>query len=291
LEAQNQEWLKKQPSKRPSLPSLITLLKRLNMALYPEVETTRKKVKLRFATAETLIMDKLMIKESEKQVLKRAHRFGSPKTRNGSRNSNGKGDVGQKIGQTSLEKEAKEGKRKGRSSKIPPTPVVPSLTTSELYYVGCRIDQQEKLTGVLSLQRSVEVPFWREDKNHYDPNIGGPMQRRRKSTNLHHSTEEAEPTDDASYLKRHDKHEKGEKQRKRWDAQRLRQEQQLQKLRARQEKKSLDRSKSDSNCQQASLLPAVEEAMTICVEETIPVSVFGRPLPDTGAEDFCLPWL
>ena len=79
----------------------------------------------------------------------------------------------------------------------------------------------------------------------------------------------------------------------RWDAQRMRQEQQLQKLRARQEKKSLEqsKSKSDSNCQRTSLLPALEAATAICVEEAIPVSIFGRPLPDTGAEDFNLPWL
>ena len=80
---------------------------------------------------------------------------------------------------------------------------------------------------------------------------------------------------------------------RRWDAQRMRQEQQLQKLRARQEKKSLDqsKSKSDLNCQRTSLLPALEAATAICVEEAIPVSIFGRPLPDTGAEDFSLPWL
>ena len=80
---------------------------------------------------------------------------------------------------------------------------------------------------------------------------------------------------------------------RRWDAQRMRQEQQLQKLRARQEKKSLDqsKSKSDLNCQRTSLLPALELATAICVEEAIPVSIFGRPLPDTGAEDFSLPWL
>ena len=79
----------------------------------------------------------------------------------------------------------------------------------------------------------------------------------------------------------------------RWDAQRMRQEQQLQKLRARQEKKSLEqsKSKSDQNCQRTSLLPALEAATAICVEEAIPVSIFGRPLPDTGAEDFSLPWL
>ena len=79
----------------------------------------------------------------------------------------------------------------------------------------------------------------------------------------------------------------------RWDAQRMRQEQQLQKLRARQEKKTLDQSKSkeDLNCQGTSLLPALEEVTAICVEDVVPVSIFGRPLPDAGTVDFSLPWL
>ena len=71
----------------------------------------------------------------------------------------------------------------------------------------------------------------------------------------------------------------------------MRREQQLQKLRARQEKKSLEQPIGKFNYLQESLLPAPEEAMVICVEEAISVSVFGRPLPDTGVEDFGLPWL
>ena len=79
----------------------------------------------------------------------------------------------------------------------------------------------------------------------------------------------------------------------RWDAQRMRQEQQLQKLRARQEKKTQGQSKSkaDLKCQGTSLLPALEEVTAICVEDVVPVSIFGRPLPDTGTVDFSLPWL
>ena len=86
------------------------------------------------------------------------------------------------------------------------------------------------------------MPNWREDKNHYalcvsnkislkkskegvnihfkcqlsatNVYLQGPTWRI-KSTNPLYTTEAAEPTDDASYLKRHDKHEKEEKQRKR----------------------------------------------------------------------------
>jgi len=273
----------------------------------------RKKVKLRFALAEVEILDKLMIKKSEKQVLKRpgncvslAEELGNSlkeetgrdcleggkdvntsvalEIKKGARNSDRKRGVKRKMGH---EKEAKEGGREGRSRKIPP-----SLTTSNPYYVECGSDQQDKLTEVEvpSLQQRVEVPCWREDKNHYDHNKGGPTWRV-KSINLLNITEATEPIDDDSYLKRHDKHERAEKQRKRWDAQRMRREQQLQELRARQEKKSLQQPIEKSNCLRVSLLPAPEEAKVICVEEAIPVSVFGRPLPDIEAEDFGLPWL
>ena len=219
-----------------------------------------------------------------------------------------------KKARTSLEEESKESK-KGRNSLSgstippppPPAPAVPTLSTANLYFVGCKNDQQaisveDKLTEMPSLQRGVEVPKWREDINHYALCVfnnvslkkskeGGPTWRT-KSTNPLNATE-AEPTDDASYLKRHGKHEKDEKQRKRWDVQRMRQEQQLQKLRARQEKKTLDQSKSkaDLKCQGTSLLPALEEVTAICVEDVVPISIFGRPLPDTATVDFSLPWL
>ena len=77
----------------------------------------------------------------------------------------------------------------------------------------------------------------------------------------------------------------------RWDDQRLRQERELEKLRANQEKKSPEQSKSKTNKKRTSLLPALEEVKAICVQETNPVSIFGRPLPDIEAKDFSLPWL
>ena len=144
------------------------------------------------------------------------------------------------------------------------------------------------------------MPNWREDNDH---NV--------KCVPIKTSPEEdsqEEPTDDASYLKRHSKYEKKEKQIKRqvsvttfhhcllfvsprWDDQRLRRELQVQKLREKQEKKSLKQSKSESNRLCTSLLPDPEAATAICVQDTLPVTMFGRLLPDTEAKDFSLPWL
>jgi len=255
-----------------------------DMVDHSDGEPTRKKVKLtlRFAIAEAAILDKLVpIKRRGKQGRKRAEKCvslaqeldnsgkkktgrndseggsGAVETEKGSRNSNGKGSVGRKKGLSCLDK---EGERKGKNR----------LSSME-----------DKQIGVPNLQQGVEVPNWREDHDHNVKCV----------SNKTSPESQEEPTDDASYLKRHNKHEKKEKQMKRWDDQRMRREQQVQKLRAKQEKKSLKQSKSDSKCQCTSLLPALEAVTAICVQETIPVSIFGRPLPDTGAKDFSLPWL
>jgi len=77
----------------------------------------------------------------------------------------------------------------------------------------------------------------------------------------------------------------------RWDAQRMRQEAALQKLRARQEKRAAGQGAAAEAVPRASLLPALEAATAICVEEVVPVTVFGRPLPVLEPETFSLPWL
>ena len=73
----------------------------------------------------------------------------------------GKGGGGRKKARTSLEKESKESK-KGRNSLSgstippppPPAPAVPTLSTANLYFVGCKNDQQvqsKTLSGVLKI--------------------------------------------------------------------------------------------------------------------------------------------
>ena len=74
----------------------------------------------------------------------------------------------------------------------------------------------------------------------------------------------------------------------RWDMQRMRQEQQLQKLRAREEKQHAAKSKKEET---TSLLPLLEAATHICVEEKIPVAAFGRPIPSLPHTIFSLPWM
>lgn len=78
----------------------------------------------------------------------------------------------------------------------------------------------------------------------------------------------------------------------RWDQQRLRQELQLQKLRARQEQRAAAKiSSTTTSTVGISLLPALEEATHIAVEEAVVVAAWGRPLPELLPQPFSLPWL
>jgi len=186
----------------------------------------------------------------------------------------------------------------------PPPEPVQMLECHQLYYVGCKNDNlscaEDQLCEVPALQRGVEVPSWREDQNHYNLFVQTKFSLKKskdsketptwriKSTNPCYSMEGTEDISDQVLLKRHEKMEKDEKQRKRWDMQRMRQEQQLQKLRAREEKQHAAKSKKEET---TSLLPLLEAATHICVEEKIPVAAFGRPIPSLPHTIFSLPWM
>ena len=124
------------------------------------------------------------------------------------------------------------------------------LETESLYYVGCRNEllpnPEDKLDEVAALQRGVEVPSFREDKHYYDLIVPNKVKMnfkkekevhistklnftltiffiqstswRVKSTNPLYSQDPSGPSEnisDQNLLKRHEKFEKEEKQRKR----------------------------------------------------------------------------
>jgi len=208
------------------------------------------------------------------------------------------------------DKEVKVKKLKSQASiSVPDT--FPAQETQSLYYVGCRNDVlpnvDDHLDEVAALQRGVEVPCFREDKTHYTQLVSNnklclkkdrekskeDKTWRIKSTNPIYSGggQAAEDISDQALLKRHEKFEKDEKQRKRWDLQRLREEQQLHKLRARQEKHILGGFGNLGKKEDSSLLPFIESAKYVQVAVDIPVSAFGRPLPDLPQTTFALPWV
>lgn len=180
-------------------------------------------------------------------------------------------------------------------------PCLPPLLSEEPYYVGCcnfAASREERLTEVPQLQRGVEVPSFREDESHYklyvqrkQTNKETPTWRIKSTNPAYTDTEGTENTDDTTYLKRHEKLEKEEKQRKRWDLQRIREQQQLQRLRARQEKQHAATVTKKPKDEFLSLLPSLEKATHILVDEKIPVSCFGKLLPVLSQTDFTLPFL
>lgn len=103
-----------------------------------------------------------------------------------------------------------------------------------------------------------------------------------------------ENLDDEVFSKRHLKHELDEKRRKRWDAQRIREQRQYEKLRARYEGE--DRSQDRSSCPTrseattTSFWQSPEDVTHMQIETWLPVSVFGAPLPNIIQTDFQLPW-
>jgi len=99
--------------------------------------------------------------------------------------------------------------------------------------------------------------------------------------------EGTEDIEDETMLNRHTKPENDEKRRKRWDAQRIREQRNVARLRAR----SHDESEISELNELKTLLPDPEDAEEICVQDKIPVTVFGCLLPNLGPSDFSLPWL
>jgi len=167
------------------------------------------------------------------------------------------------------------------------------LQSTMLYYVGSTRNEGQ-LKEVASLQRGVEVPRWRElpeyDRGQYQNRSKEVPDWRHKPMPPSYTMEGTENIEDDHILKRHQKHELDEKRRKRWDIQRLRQSQQVEKLRlaeARRGQKEKNKKGEDST---QSLLPVLEGATHIHVSDAVPVSAFGRPIPHIPHSSFVLPW-
>ncbi|RDD42583.1 Male-specific lethal 1-like protein [Trichoplax sp. H2] len=136
----------------------------------------------------------------------------------------------------------------------------------------------------------VLVPKWRvcDDSNDMLPE---------DESNAEPEEEEAETLSDSDYAKRHWKHELDEKRRKRWDLQRIREEQLKENLRRRSEEKSTSKTLPKSRKRKSleeqritSFDPSVNNIKGICVEDTIPVVAFGSTIPIFPSSEFSLPW-
>jgi len=98
-----------------------------------------------------------------------------------------------------------------------------------------------------------------------------------------------EPVDDDTLLRRHNKPELEEKRRKRWDIQRMREQRQVARLKARYEKHpkrkcgAVRRKEWDEVCNPFTITH-------VYVGEKVPVVALKAPLPHRVEEDFELPW-
>jgi len=174
------------------------------------------------------------------------------------------------------------------------------LHTSYLYHVGCKNEYQtqEELRDVASLQRGVEVPRWRilpefeatPNKTKFIKSKEVP-EWRHKPMHPAYTMEGTENIEDDTILKRHSRHEMDEKRRKRWDIQRMRQQQQFEKLKASEARRGRKEKKGRETDSPISLLPSLEDMTHLMVSDTVPISVFGVPLPNLPHAPFSLPWL
>lgn len=100
--------------------------------------------------------------------------------------------------------------------------------------------------------------------------------------------EGTENLEDEIFLKRHQKPEADERRRKRWDMQRLRERQLLEKVQQSHAEGRSNSAKEDGRV--SSFLPHIDKLTHIEVCDAVPVSVFGYPLPKIHTQEFELPW-
>ncbi|XP_039262848.2 uncharacterized protein LOC120338914 [Styela clava] len=124
--------------------------------------------------------------------------------------------------------------------------------------------------GSIKVDSSLKIPTWKEEE--FSPLIGTSDQ-----VNL-------ECTDDATFIKRHMKHEQDEKKRKRWDIQRIREYRYNEKLRQKLMKQGA--------VYEAPVIETfsghLHDAESVEVHESLPVNVFGYPTPHIEPEEFSL---
>lgn len=107
-----------------------------------------------------------------------------------------------------------------------------------------------------------------------------------------YTMEGTENLTDESFLKRHQRLEIDEKRRKKWDAQRIREQRHIEKLRQRQDKINNINAKNDNNSEEIeSFWPSTDDVKFIEVCDELPISAFGCPIPKLPPSEFKLPWL
>ncbi len=181
-----------------------------------------------------------------------------------------------KSGETDSEKTKEEEETKKKSKRKEPTFLeCPGGGDYPLTRGDDHVERERREVEEI-LRTSTEVPGWRRITE-------------RLVTSYH--MEGTEDVEDATLLARHSKLEQDEKRRKRWDAQRLREQRRLARLKATYQKSmwnSLltpegERLLHSQGQGLRSLLPDLEDITHICVTDNLPVSAFGLLAPTSEA--------
>ncbi|KAL3283628.1 hypothetical protein HHI36_006767 [Cryptolaemus montrouzieri] len=106
-----------------------------------------------------------------------------------------------------------------------------------------------------------------------------------------YSMEGTENLDDEVFLRRHNRLEIDERRRKRWDVQRIREQRVIEKLKQRQERIDSHLKTSTSSGMDAPFWPTLDDIKFLEINEDLPISAFGVPIPKVMPSEFILPWL
>ncbi|XP_030750113.1 uncharacterized protein LOC115877900 [Sitophilus oryzae] len=153
------------------------------------------------------------------------------------------------------------------------------ILTSKEPYIICTNEEDLNLSiepeiEDLMSSPALEVPRWRV--KHY--------------TSCY-TMEGTENLDDEVYNKRHMRLEIDERRRKRWDVQRIREQRVIEKLKQRQERVGSGSKGENDSDSPTSLWPNLEDIKYLEVNDELPVSAFGHPVPKVNYNNFQLPWL
>lgn len=145
------------------------------------------------------------------------------------------------------------------------------------------IEDEELLNNFDDVNVNLEVPRWTV--------VGSPSTSPRRHDIDRNAVEDIS---DEAILKRHGKLEIFERRRKKWDAQRIREQKNIEKLRKRHLKEEYPELVQPPAKQPkviTSFFPNPETIKFIQISDDLPVSAFGEQIPKLQPKDFSIPWL
>jgi len=150
------------------------------------------------------------------------------------------------------------------------------------------LNVQDKLDNASTQMAAVDVPSWRIIPE-FEVLANKPKVPAHSMEGTDNVEEDTDKYEEETILKSHARNEQDEKRRKRWDIQRMRREQQLEKLKASQARRNKKDKKGGETKSTIGHLHSPEEITHLVVSDTFPTSVSGVPLPNLPQAPFDQP--